>query len=56
MDGHFSYLQEVRSEVRKRIVLWAEEALAETLVGFNVQEARWLPQATEIGAWLMVQL
>ena len=41
--------------VRNRIVLLAEEALAETLAGGPVQGARLLQQATNTGAWMTVQ-
>ena len=39
----------------KRIVLRAEEALAETLAISPVQDARQLRQATKTGAWLKMQ-
>ena len=41
--------------MRKRIILLAEEALAETIVGDPVQGARRLQRATNTGAWLTVQ-
>ena len=52
---HNAYLQEGRAELRKRSVLQAEEALAETLSGYPVQDARRLWWAKNTGSWLMVQ-
>ena len=39
---HSACLQEEQTEVRKRSILWSEEALAETIMGDPVQGARQL--------------
>ena len=51
---HSAYLQEGRVEVQKRSVLQTEEALAETLGGAPVQDARQLWRAKNTG-WKTVQ-
>ena len=51
---HSAELQDERAEVRKRIVLRAEKALAETLAGDPVQDSRCLRRSKNMGAWLTV--
>ena len=52
---HSAYLQEGRAEVRKKSVLWVEEALEETLAGAPVQYTCCLRQTTKTGEWMKVQ-
>ena len=52
--NHSDYLREGREEVRNRSVLQTEEALAETLGGAPVQDARQLWRAKNTG-WKTVQ-
>ena len=55
MGDHSAYLREGRTKVQTWSVLRAEEALAETLVGAPVQDARHLRRSTMTGARLNVQ-
>ena len=52
---HSDCLQEGWMAMRKRSVLMAEKALAETIAGAPVQGARRLQQETNTGVWLTVQ-
>ena len=52
---HSACILEVRTLVRKRSVLLADESLAENLAGYPFQGARQLWRAKKTGTWLTVQ-